>query len=343
MVYTVANLITDAYYISGIVSREFETVSGQQGSVGLAVLNNILTDKAIEKDMIPYYKKYTFNAIAGQETYFIPNLEELDTLVFFLNSVRYQMRQVSRIPYRGSSRANNVSSLPFNWNIERCLGGSLISLYFFPDKNYPMEAWGLFRLTEVTMNQDISFTGINAQLGAITIYGTAPGSGILTAGQLVINGVDLAGIYNTAQDFINYVNTGIIPGVSATYIAGKATLTTTVQNSEIVVSTSGGVDMTSGLTFANFSLTGPAQTENFYSSGLDQFYVSYLKFALADRLCTEYNFIPPQGVVKQLAQYQRWISKRSGGLDLGMQKISTLTDRNPLSYSQVNLGKGWTV
>ena len=151
MVYTVSNLITDAYYISGIVSREFETVSGNQGALGLAVLNNILSDKAIEKDMIPYYTKYTFNAVIGQETYFIPKLEELDTLVFYLDSVRYQMRQVSRIPYRGSPRVDNVKTLPFNWNIERCLGGSLISLYFFPDKRYPLECWGLFRLSEVTM------------------------------------------------------------------------------------------------------------------------------------------------------------------------------------------------
>lgn len=341
MVYTVANLITDAYYISGIVSREFETVSGQQGSVGLAVLNNILTDKAIEKDMIPYYTKYTFNAIAGQETYFIPNLEELDTLVFFLNSVRYQMREVDRIAYRGNSRANNVTSLPFNWNLERCLGGALLSLYFFPDRNYPMEAWGLFRLLEVTMNQDLSFTGVNAELGTITIFGTAPAAGILTVGQLVINGIDLAGIYNTAQAFVNHINTGIIPNVTATYIAGKVTLTTTVPNSQIMVSTVGGVDPLSGLNFANFSLLGAAQTENFYSRGLDQFYISYLKFALADRLCTEYNFLVPAGVVKQLEQYQRWISKRSGGLDLSMQKTSTLTDRNPLNYGQVNLGKGW--
>ena len=67
MTYTVTNLITDAFYISGIVSREFETVSGPQGQVGLHVLNKILSDKTIEKDMIPYYTKYEFNAIAGQD------------------------------------------------------------------------------------------------------------------------------------------------------------------------------------------------------------------------------------------------------------------------------------
>lgn len=343
MAYTVTNLITDAFYISGIVSREFETVSGPQGQVGLALLNNILTDKAIEKDMIPYYTKYTFNAVAGQETYFIPNLEELDTLVFYLNTVRYQMREVERIKYRGSPRANNISSLPFNWNLERCLGGANISLYFFPNLAYPMEAWGLFRLGSVALNTDLYNTGPTAALGTVTIFGTSPDSGILTAGQLVINGVDLQGTYNTALELTTYINTGIIPNVQATLLANAITLNGSVTGTNITVTTSGDVSSTTGLTFLNFSLLAGSRTQAFQSSGMDEFYVSYLKYALADRLCTEYNFIVPMGAAKQLVQYQRWISKRSGGLDLSMQKISTLTDTNPVNYGSVNLGLGWTI
>lgn len=337
MAYTVANLITDAYYISGIVSREFETVSGQQGNVGLHVLNNILTDKAIEKDMIPYYLKYNFNAVPGQGTYFIPNLEEIDTLVFYLSNVRYQMRQVDRIAFKGSSRAENISSLPFNWNIERCLGGSNISLYFFPDQAYPMEAWGLFRLGHVTMQQDLAFGGSLAALGLLTFSGT----GTLGAGQLVVNGIDLQGVYATPNAFVNYINTGVIQNVTAVYLASQLTFVNSVTGSTILITTTGGGDPLNTITFANFStITGPLSI-TYVSAGLDEFYVSYLKFALADRLCTEYNFIVPPGAAKQLEQYQRWISKRSGGLDLNIKKISTLTNTNPLNYGQVNIGKGW--
>lgn len=343
MAYTVTNLITDAFYTSGIVSREFETVSGPQGQVGLAALNNILTDKAIEKDMIPYYTKYTFNAVAGQESYFIPKLEELETLVFFINNVRYQMREVDRIRYKGSARANNVTSLPFNWNLERCLGGANISLYFFPNTNYPMEAWGLFRLDQVTLNTDLYNTAPMAQLGTVTIFGTAPNAGVLAAGELVINGVDLAGTYNTPLDLTNYINTGIIPGVTATLIANALTLNGSVTGTTITISTLGTASNANGLTFFNFSLMAGPVTQTFNSQGLDQFYVSYLKYALADRLCTEYNFIVPEGVTRQLTQYQRWISKRSGGLDLNMQKVSTLTRSNPMNYGQANIGKGWTI
>jgi hypothetical protein len=343
MAYTVTNLITDAFYASGIVSREFETVSGPQGQVGLAALNNILTDKAVEKDMIPYYTKYTFNAVAGQETYFIPQLEELDTLVFFLNDVRYQMREVDRIRYKGSPRANNISSLPFNWNLERCLGGANISLYFFPNVNYPMEAWGLFRLNTVALNTDLYNTGPTAQLGTVTIFGTAPDAGVLRAGQLVINGVDLAGTYNTALELTTFINTGVIPNVTATLVANALTLNGSVTGTTITISTLGTTSALDGLTFSNFSLMAGPVTQVFNSMGMDQFYISYLKYALADRLCTEYNFVVPEGVTRQLVQYQRWISKRSGGLDLNMQKISTLTNSNPMNYGQVNIGRGWTI
>lgn len=233
MAYTVTKLITDAYYASGIVSREFETINGSQLNDGFNFLNDVLADKAIEKDMIPYYLKYEFNAVAGQEMYFIPNLESIDTLVFFINNVRYQMQEIHRVGFFGTSRAD-VSSLPFTWHLERCFGGANLFLYFFPDTNYPMEAWGLFRLAEVTLNQDLSLT-------------------------------------------------------------------------------------------------------------LDRFYLNYLKYALAERLCSEFNFVVPAGVDKQLKQYQLMIQSRSAPLDLTMQKTSTLNGQATLNYGSINLGKGWTI
>ncbi len=337
MAYTVSNLIADAYYVSGIVSREFETVSGQQGNLGLRVLNNILSDKAIEKDMIPYYLKYTFQAVGSQSTYFIPNLEEADTLVFYLNSVRFQTNPVGRIAFRGSSRAENVTSLPFTWNLERCLGGSNISLYFVPNVAYPMELWGLFRLGSMTMNQDLAFLGSKAELGELILTG----AGTLGPGQLVVDGVDLEGAYTNPTDLLSYVNSGVIPGVTATYIAGDFTLSKEATNSTILIVSNGIADPADSITFANFSTTDGANARTFVSTGLDEFYVTYLKFSLADRLCTEYNFIVPAGVQKQLEQYQRWISKRSGSPDLALQKVSTLGGQNGINYAAANLGRGW--
>lgn len=337
MAYTVANLIADAYYISGIVSREFETVSGPQGELGLQVLNDVISDKTIEMDMIPYYNKYNFSTIAGVETYFVPNLESVETLVFFLNGVRYQMVEVDRVAFQGAARAK-ISSLPFNWNQERCLNGTNIRLYFFPNQVYQMELWGLFRLALVTMFQDLSASTTTVGLGTCAVTG----AGALTGGQFIVNGIDLAGNYANANALVAYINTGVVAGVSASIVSGNFTLTSTTLPT-ISLATAGTEDPANCVTFANFStLAGPIN-ETFNATGLDQFYTSYLKFSLADRLCTEYNYVVPVGVVKQLEQYQRWISKRSGGMDLTTQKISTLQGVSMLNYAMVNLSNGFTI
>jgi hypothetical protein len=234
MPYTATKLITNAYYTSGIVGREFQTVSGAQLNDGLDILNELLTDKFAETDLLPYYTTYDFNVVQGQESYFIPNLVEIDTLVFFINSVRYAMRKTQRDVYFGSPRADNIQSLPFNWHFERGLGGGTIYLYFLPDVNYPMQLVGQFGLLEATINQDLLLT-------------------------------------------------------------------------------------------------------------FDQFYISYLKYDLARRLCINYDYVIPDGVSLQLLQYELSISKRISPMDLSMQKISTLGKRQALNYAQVNLGGGWTV
>ena len=446
MSYTVTQLITNAYSASGIVSRGFQKMTGQQLNDGLQFLNDIIADKAIEKDMIPYFTKYEFFGVAGQETYFIPNLERLETLTFFIDDVRYQMREIDRKIYFGTSRANNINSLPFNWHVERCLGGANIYLYFFPQSNYPIEAWGTFRLSQVVLNQDLSSNVASANLGVASVAGginytvsslgamTVIGSGVITTGQLVVNGVDLAGTYTSALNFVNYINnSGAIPNVTAVLtppvMGNQVTLLNSINNT--VITTNGTVSG-NGITFANFSLTGGSLTQTFiapgtfgigelvingfdlagnyaspqalinyintagitnitaeiignqfyiYSTngtninvvtegmegnttyltftgfstlngalnqtflpqGLDLFYINYLKFSLADRLCTEYNFTVPPGVAKQLLQYQNWISKRSAPMDMTQSKISTFSNGNTLSYGLVNLGLGFPI
>lgn len=232
MATTVLNLINNAFYVSGIVARDFQTVSGQQIGTGLECLNEILTDKRVEDDMIPYYTKYDFNAVVGQEMYFIPGCIKFDTLVFFLDSIRYAISPSTRIKYQGSSRANDINSFPVIYYVERCLGGANLFMYFWPDQAYAFEGWGLFDMSTVAINQDMELT-------------------------------------------------------------------------------------------------------------LDPFYISYLKYALADRLCTNYNYEVPAKVEKQLAWYQTNISNRSQEMDLSMTKLSTLDSSNVFNYAQVNIGRGF--
>lgn len=232
MAYTTTQLITGAYYAAGVVSREFETVSGTQISNGLQWLNDILTEKTVDDGMIPYESTYTFSAVVGQEAYSIDNLISIDTLVFYLDSVRYAMRYTERNAYFGSPRVENIQTLPYQWYFERGFGGGTLYIYFTPDQAYDMEIHGIFRLSTVTLGQDLSLT-------------------------------------------------------------------------------------------------------------LDQFYITYLRYALADRICAEYAYDTPSNLVRQLGKYQAWIDKKSRKLDLTIQKLSTLQKSGTYNWGMVNLGKGW--
>lgn len=232
MAYTTTQLITSSYYAAGVVSREFETVSGGQISDGLVWLNNIITEKTVDQSMIPYESTYTDNFVAGQKVYPIPDLIEIDTLVFYLDQVRYAMTYDKRNNFFGASRVENIQTLPFEWYFERQFGGGNLHIYFAPDQNYPMEIHGVFRLSEVTLGQDLSLT-------------------------------------------------------------------------------------------------------------LDQFYTTYLHYALTDRICTEFAYDTPPNVLRQLSKYESWINKKSRLVDLRIQKVSTLQKRGTFNWAFVNLGKGW--
>jgi len=158
MTLTANQLISDAYYVSNIVSREFETPTGQQLSDGLRFLNELITDKDIDSSLVPYTSVYNFSAVIGQQMYFIPNLIYAETFTFYIDTIRYQTRNQQRKDYFGSFRATNIESLPFNWHTERCLNGSNLFLYFLPSQEFPLEIWGQFRLSTVTQFQNLSLT-----------------------------------------------------------------------------------------------------------------------------------------------------------------------------------------
>lgn len=338
MPYPVINLISEAFYTSGIVSRQFNQVEGDQIDTGLTKLNEILTDTQIEDDMIPYFTTaYNFPAVIGQESYFIPGLVEAETLTFFINTIRYQMRKNTKDIYFGSGRAQNVLSLPYNWIAERCFGGHNLFLYFFPDVTYPMQLTGLFRLQSVALYQDLASTLTTANLGICTVSG----AGTLGLGEFVVNGVDLNGTYATPAALVAHINTGVIPGVTAV-ITGLEFSLYSQANTSILITTLGTEAFLNNITFSNFSTLNGPYNFTFMPQSLDQFYINYLQYALADRLCTSYNFQTPPGVVKQLLKYEQAISNRSAPMDLSIAKISTLTKGDSINYAQVNLGHGWT-
>jgi hypothetical protein len=162
--YTSRQLIIDAYYLSGIVGRNYEFTTGDEINDGLDRLNDFLQIKGSETKLIQYYDKIEDNFVIGQEKYFIPNLVEIDTFTFFLTNpyqsaattVRFQMENLSRQEYFAYPRAEGVEALPYTWHLERCLGGANIYVYFLPIQPYLYQLTGKFALTNTALNQDLN-------------------------------------------------------------------------------------------------------------------------------------------------------------------------------------------
>lgn len=156
MAYSALTLITRAWYLSGIVARNLETVSGDQITDGLFLLNTLLDFKASDIRLIPYFTRYAGNFIVGQELYFIPNLYEIETMTFNIGTVRYPMIDMTRDMYFGTGRVDNINSLPFTYHLERTKDGSNVYVYFLPNQTYAFNLIGKFALTNVTLMQDMA-------------------------------------------------------------------------------------------------------------------------------------------------------------------------------------------
>lgn len=162
MPYYAAQLVERAWFLSGIIARNLQVPTGDQIFDGLQMLNDLLNFKQIETDLIPYWQYITFNAVPAQEYYYLPFVAEIESSTFNLDVVRYPMVNTSRTNYFGSSRVDNISTLPFSWNYERGVGGGVFSMYFKPDQAYPIKQKVKIFLVDVLLETDL--TNISASL-----------------------------------------------------------------------------------------------------------------------------------------------------------------------------------
>lgn len=156
MAYPAVLLITRAWYLSGIVARNLETVAGDQVSDGLFLLNALLDFKASDLALIPYWTRQEIILQQGQEMYFLPNVYEIETFTFNIGPVRFPTTNVNRNRYFGNGRVDNVQSLPFSWHLERVQGGSNLYVYFLPVQNFFAQYTAKLALTDVTLFEDMS-------------------------------------------------------------------------------------------------------------------------------------------------------------------------------------------
>lgn len=229
--YTAATLISNAFTLSNVVSRDFNTVSGPQETEGLALLNAFLAMRTADKNYIPYYQQFDFTAVIGQELYNIPNLIDVETFTFNIGVLRYSLMEDDRFDYFGTTRVDNIQTLPDKFRLERCLGGMNVYVYPLPADTYPMHIWGKFSLADVTLDQDLELT-------------------------------------------------------------------------------------------------------------LDKFYIEYLRYELADMICSEYNISLQKKSSDRLDNYRKVVNKISPP-DLTTQKMSCFTGNSGWNWGDINLGRGW--
>ena len=158
MAYTALQLVNRAFYLSQVVSRQLQTVDGEQITDGLYLLNSVIDYMNTDIRLIPYFTRYEFDSIPGQEEYFISDLLYVDTLTFNIGTVRYSMYEMTRKQYFEIPRVDDVQSLPFSYRVEREHNGSRIFMYFVPADVYQMKLSGKFSLQPVTLQTDMSLT-----------------------------------------------------------------------------------------------------------------------------------------------------------------------------------------
>jgi len=156
MAYTAQQLITRAWYLSGIVARNLQTPTGDQITDGLDLLNSFLDFKQIEVDLVPYWNYIELDLIPNEEYYYLPYVSQIESATFNIGTVRYPMNSTTRTNYFGSPRVDNVSSLPFSWNYNRELGGGTLSLYFKPAEAYKLKLMVNLFLTDVKLDTDLT-------------------------------------------------------------------------------------------------------------------------------------------------------------------------------------------
>lgn len=325
MAYTAQTLITRSWYLSGIVGRNLQVPTGDQITDGLMLLNALLDFKQIETDLIPYWTYIEMPLVGGQEYYYMPNVAAIESATFNIGVVRYPMVDTTRKAYFGSSRVDNIQTLPFNWNYNRGEGGGTLSLYFLPQANYPLKFNAKLFLNEVTsLQQDL--TNIFAPLAEGFVSNIQVTNGGL--GYISIPTVTIGGTGSGATAFATIAN----GSVASVYLVNSGSGYTTAPT----VKFSGGGG-TGAVAQANISNYNFQQTNN---AGFDSSYIEYLRYALAQMMCSEYGVLFNPESAKILQKYERKLMYMSPP-DLSRTGISILTQGTGLNWGDVNIGRGF--
>lgn len=153
-----SSVIVQALSIAGIVGEQFETPTNTQSAQGLRSLNELLGEFYADGVFLPYPSEVSVDLLDGQETYFVDNLYQVESISYTREGVRYPLRSLTRKQYFNPQRVNDIRSLPTTYFAERQLGGIKLFIYYLPNGNYPLLITGRFQLTDVDFSTDLRLT-----------------------------------------------------------------------------------------------------------------------------------------------------------------------------------------
>jgi hypothetical protein len=154
-----AELIAKAFYLSGVVGRGYESITGEYSQDGLDLLNDILAEKAIDSALIPYTSHTTFETVANTEIYTVQNLVEIDCLTFNLDeNTRLPLERDTQYNYFGSGRINDIKSLLTHYYAERQVDNTMkIYFFFIPDSAYTVNITGKYAFSSASLLDTLPF------------------------------------------------------------------------------------------------------------------------------------------------------------------------------------------
>jgi hypothetical protein len=152
---TAQQLVNDAWYLSGIVGRGFQTVDGEKSSDGLRFLNDILFEIESTGNLQPYYTFKEVDVPLGASSFFVDNLIECSSVTFAIGNVIYTLIPKGIRGFFDDNYIKGIQSLPYEYYAQRQPNGTLINIYFTTNQDYKFQITGKFSISPVKNTDDL--------------------------------------------------------------------------------------------------------------------------------------------------------------------------------------------
>lgn len=331
MAYTALQLINRAFYLSQIVSRQLQTVTGDQVADGLYLLNALFDVKGSDLRLIPYFQQYEFITNSGQEEYFVPGLLYCDSMTFNIGQVRYPMIEMTRKQYFSTARIDNITTLPWSYRVERS---------YHP---YITTTGGTITLV-ASSDPYQYYTGTNPETIVL------PAADTLVVGQqftIANNSTNNITVQSSGLDTVAILSTNT-SGVFTCILASGTTAASWSYAAGNQLSATGSsvylyffpADGYVVKIWGKFGLSDVSLNTDL-TSIYDPFYVEYLRYALAEYICCEWGVTFPDEAKKKYEEIRKKLLEISPA-DLSMSKRSYFSSGATIDWQLVNIGRGWT-